>query len=119
MQTTKECDSCGLNSSIKNYIRIKNSFPVDQLLNILPGTIVRGKKSFFKSEEVYDLRIEKDSLNNWVASYMNNLGLKPLFTVNCLDLHLCIAKLVTILIEHNYLMGEVKKSKPDKIEFLP
>jgi hypothetical protein len=108
MASTQSCDKCPKNAHIENYIKIHNTYPLEQLLNMLPKTLVKGKRSFFRSEDVFDIDITKDGLNNWVISYIHDMGLRTLFTVTCPKIHLCAAKMATILIENKYM--------PDVIE---
>jgi len=99
MDKTKECNQC------EHYpvAKIHKTYPIKQLLDMLPNTIIIEHKQFWRYDEIFDLRIEKDSLKNWYVSYINDMSMEPLFSEKNKDLHWCLAEIVSQLISNKYI----------------
>lgn len=92
----KECHEC-------EHYKF-TTFTAEQLLNLLPGTIIRDRKKIFRYKEVYDLNITKDALNNWVITYMNVMDLHVLFSISSNELTKCLNITVKWLVENKYII---------------
>lgn len=95
-----ECKDC---DNYPGYLKIRNAYPVEQLLNFLPNSLIKEHKQFFRYSEVFDLKIERDALNNWVITYINDMSMKTLFNQIHNDIHTCLAMMITELIENKYI----------------
>lgn len=95
-----ECPVCEVYPS---YIRIKDSYDVKQLMEMLPGSIVKKKKNIFRYSEIFDLKIEKDSLNNWVISYINDMNMDTIYIYMSPDLHKTLSIMVAALILNQHI----------------
>jgi len=100
MSQTKECVDCEHYPSDK---KMHDAYAVEQLLNMLPKTIVRHHKQFWRYDEIFDLKIEKTSLNDWVISYINDMNLNSMFSFTHPHIHWCAAMMAANLIENKYL----------------
>jgi hypothetical protein len=100
MSQIKECEEC---EHYPQEMKIHDAYPVKQLLDMLPKTIIKHRKSFFYSNEIFDLRIEKDSLNNWHISYVNDRDFNSLYSFKNKDIHWCASIIIAQLIINKYL----------------
>lgn len=96
MTQTTECNDCSIKKLYVNY-------ELPQMLNFLPQTIIKERKHLFRYKEIYDLRIEKDRLNNWHISYVNDMSQHYLFETNSEDLKAAAAAILVILITQKYI----------------
>lgn len=96
MTQTTECNDCSIKKLYSNY-------ELPQMLNFLPQTIIKEKKQLFRYKDIYDLRIEKDHLNNWHICYINNMNQKTLFEAVSGDLKTAGAIILSSLLIQKYI----------------
>jgi hypothetical protein len=96
-----ECSNC------KHYPdpaqKLMNAFPLEQMINMLPKTIIREKKKIFRYSEIFDLHISRDAMDNWVFIYQNDRNLTLLFISSDPSIHRSCALILAKLIENKYL----------------
>jgi hypothetical protein len=96
-----QCNECPRNED--PVVILMNNYPLNQMLNMLPKTIIKDKKKMFRYGEVFDLNITRDALDNWVISYINDKNLSTLFINIYPEIHRCAAIMLTELIENKYV----------------
>jgi hypothetical protein len=92
-----ECADCKYNSAL--YLQIHKKYPLQDLMNMLPKTIIKDRKNIFRYKDVFDLSITKDALDNWVIAYNNERNLHTLFVETNKDIHRGLARILATLIE--------------------
>jgi hypothetical protein len=101
MDKPLECKECPRNED--PAILLMNTYPLEQMLYMLPKTIIAGKKKTFRYGEVFDLNITRDGLDNWVISYQNDKTLGTLFINIHPEIYRCAAIMLAELIENKYI----------------
>jgi hypothetical protein len=101
MDKPVECNTC------KRYpnpiTKLYEKYPLKQMLDMLPKSLIKEQKKLFKIREVFDLNITRDALDNWHIVYENSMSLIILFRVLNPDIHWCAAEMIAVLIENKYL----------------
>jgi hypothetical protein len=101
MDKPVECKNCIRNSD--PAVKLMNTYPLEQMLNMLPKTIVKDRKKAFRYNDIFDITITRDGLDNWVISYTNDKSSNTLFITIYPDIHQCCAIMMAELIENKYL----------------
>jgi hypothetical protein len=112
MDKPVECKNCIHNSD--PAIKLMNAYPLSQMLNMLPKTIIKDHKMSFRYKDLFDINITRDGLDNWVISYINDKSSKTLFITIFPDIHQCCAIMMAELIENKYLPEPI--FKPELLE---
>jgi hypothetical protein len=98
---TKECKDC---HRYPDPVRkLMQTYEVEQMLNMLPKTIIKDKKQMFTYREIYDMQINRDFLGNWVIAYINDLSVRTLYNTSNPDLKRCTALMLAELISDKYI----------------
>jgi hypothetical protein len=101
MDQAKPCEECPhYPDPVKKLIA---AYPLEQMLGFLPKTIIQGRKSIFRMNQVFDLNITRNALENWVISYLNEKNLRPLLFQSNKDIHRCAALMLADLIGLGYI----------------
>jgi hypothetical protein len=79
------------------------TYEVEQMLNMLPKTIIKDKKQMFTYREIYDMQINRDFFGNWVIAYINDLSVRTLYNTTNPDLKRCTAQMLAELISDKYI----------------
>jgi hypothetical protein len=72
-------------------------YSLEEMLNILPGTIIHRKRKWFLSNEIYDLNISKDPFNNWIIEYFNERMLESYFRTTHQTLKRALSEMLSLL----------------------
>jgi hypothetical protein len=96
-----ECKDCPRNQD--PAIKLMKTYPLEEMLSMLPKTIIRDKKKTFRYGHIFDLNITRDGLDNWVIAYQNDKTLGTLFINIHPELYRCCAIMLVELIENKYV----------------
>jgi hypothetical protein len=109
MDQTNPCEEC------KHYpdpvAKLMQAYPLEQMMNFLPKTIIKDRKTIFRANEIFDLYISRDGMDNWVIDYFNEKSQKSLFLISNKYIHRCLALTLADLIGNGYIR-ELKTDNP-------
>ena len=113
MDKPVECADCKHNPDL--HLQIQKKYSLQELMNMLPKTIIKDRKNIFRCKDVFDLNITKDALDNWVIAYNNGRSLYPLFVETNKDIHQGLAKMFAALINSGLFHIKFKLNSSDII----
>lgn len=88
------------------------AYPLEQMIEFLPKTLIKEKKSIFLADEIFDINISRDGMDNWVIDYINQRMMRSLFMTSDKSLHRSIALMLADLIGNNYIQALKTPGKP-------
>lgn len=87
-----------------NTDQILNRYTLDEMLELLPAEIVRGKKHWYMSDELFDLIILKDkALFIWTVRYFNRRSGQYCYQVLSNKIKRAVAEMLCKLNEDKFI----------------
>lgn len=109
MDKFNTCEKC--NHYPDPVEKLMKAYPLEQMIEFLPKTLIKNRKSIFLSDEIFDMLISRDGMDNWIIDYHNQRNFRSLFIISDTSLHKCVALMLADLIGNDYIQA-LKTKEP-------